>query len=38
MNFSLQNEYLEKQLSSKERELELHKTEFQVKCKFDLHT
>ncbi|KAM4572985.1 centrosomal protein of 290 kDa isoform 2-T2 [Odontesthes bonariensis] len=25
------NEYLEKQLSSKERELELHKTEFQVK-------
>uniref|UniRef100_A0A8C6L106 Centrosomal protein 290 n=1 Tax=Nothobranchius furzeri TaxID=105023 RepID=A0A8C6L106_NOTFU len=27
----LKNEYLEKQLSSKERELECHKTEFQVK-------
>uniref|UniRef100_A0A671UTP0 Centrosomal protein 290 n=1 Tax=Sparus aurata TaxID=8175 RepID=A0A671UTP0_SPAAU len=27
--FSLQNEYLEKELSNKERELELHKTQFQ---------
>uniref|UniRef100_A0AAX7VT04 Centrosomal protein of 290kDa coiled-coil region domain-containing protein n=1 Tax=Astatotilapia calliptera TaxID=8154 RepID=A0AAX7VT04_ASTCA len=27
------NEYLEKELSKKERELELHRTQFQVKCK-----
>lgn len=31
---SLQNEYLEKELNKKERELELHKTQFQVKCKW----
>uniref|UniRef100_A0A8C4HUM3 Centrosomal protein 290 n=1 Tax=Dicentrarchus labrax TaxID=13489 RepID=A0A8C4HUM3_DICLA len=31
--FSLQNEYLEKELSKKERELELHKTQFHIKCK-----
>lgn len=29
-----QNEYLTKELSNKERELELHKTQFQIKCKF----
>lgn len=32
-DFSLQNEYLEKELNKKKRELELHKTQFQVKCK-----
>lgn len=31
--FSLQNEYLEKELSHKERELELHKTQFHIKRK-----
>lgn len=33
VNTAFQNEYLEKELSKKERELELHRTQFQVKCK-----
>lgn len=36
LNIALQNEYLEKQLSSKERELEMYKTEFHSKCKYGL--
>lgn len=33
---SLQNEYLTKELSNKERELELHKTQFHIKCKLSV--
>uniref|UniRef100_A0A3Q2CN17 Centrosomal protein 290 n=1 Tax=Cyprinodon variegatus TaxID=28743 RepID=A0A3Q2CN17_CYPVA len=36
LNFDLQNEYLEKELNSKKRELELHKTEFQAQCRFEM--
>lgn len=34
VNIAFQNEYLEKELSKKERELELHRTQFQVKCEY----